>query len=483
MRANLVFLILLGLFGVLGVSLATRQLSPHVTVAPSASAEPSLSTSASASAAATASVAPSSSAAGAGADAGTQGLGRPLRVTGSAWDVLAPIALANGGLSTKKDSDVDKSGLSVSLSIAPDTAAIEAGLARGGSDEAGRDVAVLPLAELVASYQKLQALRPVVIWVSAWSRGREVVHGKQPLHKLPATGEIALAGTTDASSTLLSLFALDLSGASPSRVRLVERGDAKLSVSAMLKSELRPGEQKDVLLSTTEAMRFSPYVVVCSASMVEQHASVLSSFLKDWMLGDQRISSDPALAARTIAAIDGAPEPIALLGRLGELTSVGLADNAELFALSGRGALTVEALFARMWRLRRNTKLESQPAPERSPIVSSLVAALVRKDPSAAKPAGVATPNKPQAGTQPRATLVARIPGPFDADLVKNELGFLAGVFERSPLRLSAGDKAQGERLAREASERFGLPDGRIRAGTAARLGDGQTVVEILPVP
>lgn len=475
MRQNLVFFILLGLLGVLGISLATRERQPHGVAlpAPSASPEPA----ASASAAASTAPAPSGSAATVAAPAG---LGRPLQVSGAAWETLAPIILANDGLEPKKESDAGKAGLEVSVKLARDDDALQAALARGGADDAGADLVVIPLAGLLGAYQKLQALRPVAIYASAWSRGREVLSGKQPLDKLPPAGEVTLALGSDPASSFFALFTLDLAGVPPARVRPAERGDAKIHVHALTRAELEPKDQKDVLLSTSDATRFAPYVLVCSAALVEKHPGELSKFLSAWLDGVQRLTSDPTASARRISTLEGAPEPIALLGRLSELAPIGLAENAELFGLSGRGAVTLDSLLSRLWRLGREAKLVNVAPPERAPIAPGLVAQLVRADPARAKDAAAPSPAKAKPGARP--LLVVRRPAPLDADAAEAELGFVAGVFQRSPIRVSAADRKLGEALAKRSAERFALSDGRLTVGTLA-AGAGAAVIEILPIP
>lgn len=474
-RKNLVFFVLLGLLGVLGIGLATRDRKPHTAPpAPSASAE----TLASAAASASPLPAPSASAAPPGAPAG---LGRPLRVSGPGWEVLAPILLANGGLEPKQDSDVGKAGLEVAVTVARDTEALEGALARGGSDEAGADLAVMPLASVVGSYKKLQALRPVVVLVTAWSRGREVVRGKEPLDKLPPSGELVVAAAGDASATYLALFALELAGVAPGRVRMAEPGDAKVRITAQSRADLRPAEQKDVLVSSAEATRFAPWVLVCPAALADKHKDPIAAFLKAWLAGAKRLASDPTAAARALSALKDAPEPIALLSRLGELAAVGLGENAELLGLSGRGAVTVDSLLSRHWRLGREAKLVDIAPPEGSLVLSGPVAQLVRADPSQAKlePAATATA-KSKPGTRP--LLVARTTAPLDVDAAESDIGFVAGVFQRSPMRISAQDKRLADRLVKQSSERFALAEGRLLVGATPSKA-GEALIEVMPIP
>lgn len=54
---------------------------------------------------------------------------------------------------------------------------VEAALAKGGGATGGADLAIVPLASYVASYERLRALAPEIVFVVGWSRGREVLYG------------------------------------------------------------------------------------------------------------------------------------------------------------------------------------------------------------------------------------------------------------------------------------------------------------------
>jgi hypothetical protein len=64
----------------------------------------------------------------------------------------------------------------------------------------------------------------------------------------------------------------------------------------------------------------------------------------------------------------------------------------------------------------------------------------------------------------------------------------LAGVFRRSPLRITAhprggADKQLTAKLVEQARERFGLAAGRLGAGKARGLGGAPATIEVMPVP
>lgn len=475
MRKNVVFGILVGLLAILVAGIFLRKKTTHTT--PVANAEPTASASAPPSPSSSVSAPPASS-----GKAATEPkkLGRTLRVSALGWELVAPLLLENGGLSTKKDSDVDKAGLSLAISVVDDTKDVENALARGGTDAKGADVAIVPLPNLVTSYDRLRALSPVVVFVSGWSRGNEVLAGKEPLDRIPLGEVVVRSGGGDAA-LVFSLFALELAGISPERVKLGEPAD-KPKVAALQRDELKPADQTEVLLSTADASRFVPFVLVAAASFAEKEAPTLAILEKTWLSGVKRLESDPTAGARTIAALSGAPEPLALLGRLGNVAAIDLGENAELLGLSGRGAVTIEALFARSWRLLKTAKLVTGQAPERSPVAPAIVAGLVRQNPSLAKPAvasasGNAAP-KPKAQ---KALLVVRIEG--DDEEVAREIAFVLGVFPRARATLTVHRGAAFKSVVETLTGRYGLEADRIKPGRSEGRARAAATLEIAPVP
>jgi hypothetical protein len=82
-----------------------------------------------------------------GVDAGPPGrLARPLRVAALGWDVAAP--------------GLVEPAASLQVTAVDKTSDIESRIGRGGADPDGADIAVVPLASFVASYEKLKAHQP-----------------------------------------------------------------------------------------------------------------------------------------------------------------------------------------------------------------------------------------------------------------------------------------------------------------------------------
>jgi ABC-type nitrate/sulfonate/bicarbonate transport system substrate-binding protein len=464
-RKNLVAVVLLGLLVVVVAGIALKKKTAHV--APTALYESAPSSTASASAS-VAKAAPPTSAKP--RESEPRKLDRALRVSALGWELVAPLLLENGALSSK----------AFAIDVTDETKAIENALARGGTDKGGADVAILPLPSFVLAYDRLRALAPVVFFVSGWSRGGEVLAGKEPLDRIPAQGDVVVRSGSD-SALAFALFALELAGITPERVKLGESSD-KPRLAALPREELKAGDQTDILLSTGDASRFVPFVVVAPASFAEKEAATLGVLVKTWLAGVKKLESDPTGSARTIAAMRGAPEPLALLGRLGNVAHTDLGQNAELLGLSGRGAVTIDALFSRNWRSFKSAKLSNARAIERSPVAPGVVAALVRSDPALAKPSTPprteGAPPKPKAQ---KALLVVRIGG--DDEEVAKEIAFVLGAFPRSPAKLTVHRGAPFKSVLETLTDRYGLEADRLQPGKSPGRDRAAATLEIAPVP
>jgi hypothetical protein len=501
LRVNIVFGLLLVLFVATGVMMGTRERIAHTPPAPPPPSSAAASAAALGSAAAPGSAAASGSAASP-VDAGPATLmDRPLRAVTLGWDLSAPGVLANGGLDPVDTSDFSKAGVVTYLRPLEAMSAIEGALARGGGDKDGADIAVIPLSELVASYERLRALTPEVFFVVGWSHGREALvtsldalptlFGKPeraPGDKGDKQAGFPMMGTAGEPATFLGLFALDENGMPPSFVHLVTRGDKPALAAIDRDAPTEPGWQ-NIFLTTADASRLVPFVAVAQHGLVDAHPRALAAWARVWVEAARKLDADPPAAARTIAAAPGAPEPIALLKRLGEIAPAPLGDNARAFGLSGRDALTLEVLFQQTWRIWRAAGILATPAPDASPINSSIVASLVRSHPALAAAPGPAKPKPVEASPDALKTLVTyRQPeGKVDPAALLATAGLLANVFERSVLRVvvtKAGgvDAAATKHFIEDVEQRFDLAPGRVVAAKKAPAKAG-AAVEVLVAP
>jgi hypothetical protein len=497
-RVKIVFGLLLVLFVASGATMATRERVAHTAPAPPARSASESASAGAGPAAASASGATSAAA----ADAGPAKLmDRPLRIVALGWDLAAPAVLANRGLEPAEGSEFGAAGVPTYVKPVEAMSSIEGALARGGADKDGADVAVVPFADLVASYERLRALSPEVFFVVGWSRGREALVSTRDA--LPSGSDkpegkpgdkpiVSLVGTAGEAAAFVGLFALDANGVAPGAVRLVSRGDKPDDPPLAAVDRDFPGEtaRHTILLTTADATRLVPFVAVAQHGLVDTQSRALAAWARVWLEATRKLEADPPLAARTIAAAPGAPEPIALLKRLGEIAPASLGDNARAFGLSGRGALTLDVLFQQAWRIWRGAGVLATPAPDAAPVNSSIIASLARTNPSLAAPEAMAKP-KPPAAPNPDAlkTLVTyRQPeGKVDEAALLSTAGLLADVFERSVLRVAVSkggrvDAAATKHLVEEAAQRFDVAPGRIVAAKKAPANAGASV-EILVAP
>jgi hypothetical protein len=382
-------------------------------------------------------------------------LKRPMRTIALGWELLAPGVVASDGA-------YKAAGLEASFGHAASMDDIESALARGGGEAGGADLAIVPLASYVASYERLRALSPEVVFVIGWSRGREALFAAdaQALAKLPATGEVKLAAASaTAPETFLALFLLDLAGVPASRVGIVDPQRAPLSAVYRTAKERPPGK---LLVTSADTPRLLPIVAVAPRGFIAGHAAELETWARVWLAGVGKLAGDVPAGGRLVAGMTGAPPVIGIIEALGQVEFASLRENAAAAGLSGRGALTLDELFRVTWRIWRDAGVLTTPVPEAAPLYAGVVASLVRGDPSAATEVPRARPAADD-GKRPAVLLVVRAPlakqgGKLDAEAFVTRIGLVAGVFDRLPLRVAVRDDAKtAQLLADMARDRFGL--------------------------
>ena len=430
---------------------------------------------------------------------------RPLRVTALGWELVAAgVALTA--------TDGGATGQAMELAPEATLEAVEARLARGGNDPVGADIAELPLPAFVLAYDRLRALDPRAFVVVGFSRGREEVRaGPGALLKPPPAADevkvVALGPGTSAdataraagseSATMLGLFALDLLGVAPARVRIVAPGATDAKGAPFAAIVRGAADERKLGLSTADASRFVPIVAIAPKAQLDANEAKMREFARAWLDGIDRAGKDASNVARRLAnkealplaaGVGGAPEAIALLERLGQIAPAGLAQQRSLMGAAAKGPLTLETLLQRQWTLARAGGLTTSAAPAPLPVDDRVVAAIAPAPPAppvhetlgdggADAGAFAALP----AGTTP---LVAyRADATSDSATVVAQIGFLAGIFERSAFRVSAkgGDKA-ARAIAAAARDRFDLPASRLATAPGEPAG-AFAVVEVLALP
>ncbi|MFW5739158.1 MAG: hypothetical protein ACOC1F_02205 [Myxococcota bacterium] len=481
MRSKVVFVLLLLMFVGFGASVALRGGDSP----PAAGPVPPSSASASAVASASALPAASSPAPAASARPGDKLMKRPLRVAALGWDLIAPGALVNQGLAPTEASAFTKAGLEVDLVVHDSMKKLEEALARGGGDEAGADVAIVPMPSYVAAYERLRALEPKVFLVVGWSKGREALYSKEAsLTKVP--NEVSLLATPGTPPAFAGLFLLDLAGAEAEDVALWEEPkDNKTPTfeAVSLSGESAPDPSRgSLLLTTADVPRLIPLVAIAQGGFVASHTEALTAWGRTWLEGEERIRKDAAASARAIAKYQGAPNPLVLINRLGPIGWATLADNARWAGLSGRGAVTLQTLFDRTWRLWRAAGILSTPRPESPCTAPAVIASLVRQLGATDSPK-VAPKDKEGDRGPERVLLTYTAPGTkLDESALLAEIGVLAGLFSRSTLRISVRGprfKKQAASVVEQAQGRFGLDPSRLVAGDKPATR-GSAAVDVL---
>jgi hypothetical protein len=414
-------------------------------------------------------------------DARAPWLDRPLRLVAGSWEQAAAVLVANGGPSTADDSAMRAAGLELRVEVAPAESDIESRLARGGADADGADLAVLALPSFVASYERLRALDPEIVHVVGWSRGREVLLGARGgMLARPAAlrGDVVVA-SSDASASALALFALDETGTPAVRVRISPDPKDPLfaALARPIGDDRAASAPSQVELTTADVSRFVPFVAVSARGFIDGHTEVLTALLKAWVEGAAALRKDVPGAARTLAGQPGAPEPAAFLERLAWIGDPGPADEALALGARGRELVTVAWLFARDWRLLRDTGAITSPAPS-GPVVEA--GPFTRAFSSQPPPAGDAAFPAPDPSAR---TLLAHRVSQGDAAAIGLEAATLASLFERSVVRVSARTPALARDAVDAAYAGHGFARGHIVAAAVALADPGVARVEVLAAP
>lgn len=490
MRGKIIFLVILAMLVGLVYLVGTRTRDAHVMPRPRPADVPDA-----ASATAVVPAAPSvaspdgspSATAAASLDARAPLLDRPVRLVASSWELAAAALVANGGVATADGSAMRAAGLEAHVDVATAQHDVESQLARGGADPAGADVAIVPLPVLVASYERIRALEPRVFHVLGWSRGREVLLGaKDGMLAKPGalTGDVTVFAD-DPSATALALFALDAAGTPATRVHVVTdvKGATFAALARPLAADRAPDLPSKVQLTTAEASRLVPFVAVAAGGFLREHAAAVTALLVAWDHGATKLRDDVPGAARRIASEKNAPEPGALLERLGWMVDPGREDEGHMLGAQGGDAgtgadarVTVGTLFTREWQMLRDTGVLTSPAPDAVPVDAT---PYTQAHPAAA-PGPVVAVAPPGDGAR---VLLAQRVSKGDAAAIGARLALLAGVFERSVVRITARPASLAKDAADVATSQHHVGADHVVVATAP-LGDaGVALLEVLATP
>ena len=371
-------------------------------------------------------------------------LGRPLRVVGLGWDRLAPALLANAGKAPSEASAFSPSGLAVSVAPVAGLPDVVETLARGGEEEQGADVAVVPLPQWLANQDELRAIDPVVFYVAGWSHGREAVLGAPGADvAAPDDEHLVRVGFRSVGPAYLALFGFDAEGIPPQDVLLVGP-DAEpappwqavdvIDLESSGRSDIRPAMR----WTTSQASGLIPIVMVASRRWLEAHPEVLVAWLRGWIFGVGEVSGQVAAAARRIGRLDGAPSPLGVMRGLETWKPCSLQENLALFELGGLEPPPLRVVMRRTWRLLSEARLAT-PVPRVLPISADVVEGALR----ARLPLDVGDSTAPSRGAiagdvaSGKRVVLARPLDDIDGYDLARELAVLGSAFPSAVVRVT----------------------------------------------
>jgi hypothetical protein len=401
---------------------------------------------------------------------------RVVRVVATSWDVLAPGVVANdGALPGSKQSIFRERGIEASFAALGSTADVGRALALGGDADGGAHLAVVPLSTLAAESDRLRALSLRVVYVAAWSEGSYALHGPSgdALLSLSPRDRPMIVGSPEQPEAIVALASFDLAGVDAEQVRWVAPRTAGARAAAWAvvdrgASGAEPG--RHAVVSTADMPRLLPYVIVAPASETARADDGLSRFLRAWTEGSRRLESDPARAARHVAAGSEGADPMVLVERLGRLRFVQPPEAARALGMSGRDVVTVDTLYAYQCGLLSKAGVPVGPAPQGSIVSADPAAALMREstgngrlDPAPGRRVGARAPSA-----------IVRVKTRARGEALVDRTALVAGMFDGAEVALSTpgGDRAR-ELLVDRITDRWDLDPARFtdashvpRAGT-----------------
>lgn len=380
-----------------------------------------------------------------------------LHVVAASWEAVATLLAANGGLSTTDGSAARKAGLDVQVEVLGSQRDVEDCLARGGGEGAGADVAVMWLPTMVACDERLGALSLQAFFVAGWSRGREVLLASNPgAIARPRSARETLVYAQDEGASALAAFALG-EATTPPTIRVVHDADAGAFAALVrpLAADRPASAPSKAVLSTAEASRLIPLVAVAPQGFVEGHASALASLVRAWLDGEASARKDVTAMVRKIAAEPGAPDPASMIERLGWMVTSDDADEARALRPTDPGAMSVQSLYRLQATLLEGAGVLSIHPRDRAVVAPTPLVQAVGSPP-VPPPGDVASP-----AADAKVWLAHRVDG-SDPHAIAREIATLAGIFERSAVRVSARPPSLARDIASAVHDDVGLPDARI---------------------
>ena len=395
-----------------------------------------------------------------------------LRLAVLSWELAAPVA------------GMDPAAVEATVLSMPQ--GVETRLARGGDDVEGADVAVVPLAEFIAMYDRLRALEPSVVAIAGYSHGKE---------ELTAPGDAAApkAGDTvgtsgDAAATMLAIYALDFMRTDVSKIKLVQ--DPADVANAAWVTAPHAATKKRIVLSSADASRLLPAVIIAPRRTRDAKKADLVKFVAAWFDGTARVRGNaPGVAkeleARKAPLFSVASEKpqgaLAIVERLGQIEWTTPQDNADAFGITESKVIRVDDLMSLSWRLLRTAGVIAASTPAQLPITKDIVAEAVKVTPPADAPRAPAELQDDAGAPKGLNVLLTRRYDDLDDATLLADIAQTARLFDHGVVRVTVrgGDKASRALVSR--ARKDSLTE-RVFPGTVA-LGTAAAVVEICVAP
>lgn len=400
-------------------------------------------------------------------------LDRPFRVAGMGWELLTPGAVPD-------TRDGGAGALNIDLASEAAAAGLEARFARGGADPQGADLLVMPLPDFVASYEKLRALDPQIVGVIGRARGTtELRQGKDA----PKAGEdVKVLSTGDRSAELLALYVLEGAGVSLDKVRFVRAAadapEAK-GVHYMLSPRGAPADGARTIVSSADASGLVPIVAVAPRAQLEPMRAAYGAWVDRWFGGTAAVKKDAPAAARAIGGRPGAPDPVALVERMGQVDWQ--IDVISLGALAN-DAFSAQNAFVRTWQLMRAAGILGTPPPERAPVATGLSGPVDLSNAANGNTAPGADAGTPATPVGKPALTLRIAEGVMDDRGVAQRTAEAAAIFERFVVRVTVkGGEKPSKVVAGTARDAARSAGPRVYPGSAQLPQGAAALIEIVP--
>jgi NitT/TauT family transport system substrate-binding protein len=285
-------------------------------------------------------------------------LSRPIRVGIVMYGGFAGGLLENGGKPASRESAFYKNhGVQVEFVQIDDLGELTNAFNAGG-DANGVDIMATTVDMFAMQYSALEALKPVTIMQTDWSRGADAIAVAKGITSAAGLKGKQVAVAEASPSHFLLLYILAQAGLSQNDIKPVfttsaldaadvfkaGKVDACVSWSpnVYMAADARPGAT--ILASTREATSLLGGTLVARGDFCNNHGDDLVKFLKGWFEGVTQAEQDNDAAARVLVS---SFEGIKLEDAQGMLMDVKLqnaADNRSFFHLGGETAVGYDEL-------------------------------------------------------------------------------------------------------------------------------------------